>query len=76
MIESRGFSRFRQFNQKLIELYKSKELNQNIADLFPAIINGVKANNRSIINTTKGIETTITQNESIKRIKSSACICE
>ena len=43
MTNSRGFSRFREFNQKVIELYKRKGLNQNIADLYPAILEWCKS---------------------------------
>ena len=39
MIEYRGFSNFKVFNEKMIELYKNKESNVLISDLFLEILN-------------------------------------
>lgn len=39
MTKWRGFSRFKEFNQKMLDLYKHKEKNQTIADLYPVILN-------------------------------------
>ena len=38
MIECRGFSHFKAFNEKRIELYKNKEPNAFIADLFVELL--------------------------------------
>ena len=38
MVNFRGFQRFREFNQELLRLYKNRKPGQNVADLYPAII--------------------------------------
>ncbi|MBN8577002.1 MAG: DUF4932 domain-containing protein [Cytophagales bacterium] len=38
MSDWRGFSKFKEFNQKLVELYKNKNSGQSIVDLYPLII--------------------------------------
>lgn len=38
MVNYRGFSEFKKFNQALLELYKNKKADQSIADLYPAIL--------------------------------------
>lgn len=38
MTERRGFKKFKEFNQKLIKLYKGKSANEKIKDLYPKII--------------------------------------
>jgi hypothetical protein len=38
MTDRRGFSKFKEFNQKLIEIYKDREAKQSIVDLYPLII--------------------------------------
>jgi hypothetical protein len=38
MTGSRGFQKFRDFNQELLRLYKNRKPNQTVADLYPAII--------------------------------------
>lgn len=39
MIEYRGFNNFKAFNEKMIELYKNKESNKLISDLYIEILN-------------------------------------
>jgi len=38
MVVSRGFPKFREFNQELLRLYKSRKPGQTVADLYPSII--------------------------------------
>ncbi|WP_306350495.1 DUF4932 domain-containing protein [Flavobacterium sp. '19STA2R22 D10 B1'] len=38
MIERRGFTNFKSFNEKVFELYKNKAKNTTIADIYPAIL--------------------------------------
>jgi hypothetical protein len=38
MTTYRGFSHFREFNQKLIQLYRDKKENETISDLYPKIL--------------------------------------
>jgi hypothetical protein len=38
MTGSRGFQKFKEFNQELLRLYKNKKPGQTVADLYPAII--------------------------------------
>ena len=38
MVDLRGFLRYKEFNQKLIELYRSKGTNETVVDLFPKIL--------------------------------------
>lgn len=45
MVENRGFLKFAEFNQFLEELYRNKELNSTVADLYPQIIQWFKKNN-------------------------------
>lgn len=40
----RGFTRFKAFNQKMIELYNSKSADESIADLYPKILAWCEAN--------------------------------
>jgi hypothetical protein len=42
MAQLRGFPRFKAFNRKLMELYNAKNKNENIADLYPQIIDWCK----------------------------------
>ena len=39
MINSRKFIRFRQFNEKLLELYQEQAQTKPIAELYPKILN-------------------------------------
>ncbi len=45
MVEFRGFKRFKEFNQELLRLYRSRNPGQTIADLYPAIIAWVQKTN-------------------------------
>lgn len=38
MVNRRGFSKFREFDQELLRLYRTKQPNQTVADLYPAIL--------------------------------------
>ncbi|WP_245877843.1 DUF4932 domain-containing protein [Spirosoma fluviale] len=38
MVKNRGFRRFREFDQELLRLYKTRKPGQTVADLYPAII--------------------------------------
>jgi len=38
MVVSRGFPKFREFNQELLRLYKNRKPGQTVADLYPSII--------------------------------------
>ena len=38
MVDGRGFVRFREFGEKLLELYLGRSEGQSIADLYPAIL--------------------------------------
>lgn len=38
MTGSRGFQKFREFNQELLRLYKNRKADQTVADLYPVII--------------------------------------
>ncbi|WP_266364806.1 DUF4932 domain-containing protein [Tellurirhabdus rosea] len=38
MVGNRGFSRFAEFDQELLRLYKTRQPGQTVADLFPAIL--------------------------------------
>ena len=42
MINNRGFIRFREFNEKLKQLYASKKTEQTVADLYPQILEWAK----------------------------------
>ncbi len=42
MADWRGFPKFRDFNQKMMELYRNKSPKQSIVDLYPAIIDWCK----------------------------------
>lgn len=42
MAERRGFTRFKEFNQKLMELYKNRSAGQKIPDLYPEVLNYFK----------------------------------
>lgn len=44
MVNSRGFRRFREFDQFLIKTYKEREKGQTVADLYPAIIRWFEEN--------------------------------
>ncbi len=46
MQENRGFKQFKSFNHFLIDLYKNKQTNTTVADLYPTIVNWFKVNNR------------------------------
>ena len=38
MVNSRKFFRFKQFNEKLLELYKKRDQNQSLIGLYPKIL--------------------------------------
>lgn len=38
MVEYRGFKKFAEFDQFLVNLYKNKNQGQTVADLYPAIV--------------------------------------
>ncbi|WP_338872394.1 DUF4932 domain-containing protein [Spirosoma sp. SC4-14] len=38
MVQNRGFRKFREFDQELLRLYKTRKPGQTVADLYPAII--------------------------------------
>ncbi|MCE7039653.1 DUF4932 domain-containing protein [Dyadobacter sp. CY312] len=38
MVEGRGFKRFAEYNQFLVQLYKNKKQEQTVADLYPEIV--------------------------------------
>lgn len=38
MVVNRGFQRFKEFNEELLRLYRTKKPGQTVADLYPAII--------------------------------------
>jgi len=38
MADQRGFYRYREFNDKLLDLYKNREENQTVVDLYPDIL--------------------------------------
>ncbi|MFD2935826.1 DUF4932 domain-containing protein [Spirosoma flavum] len=38
MVDNRGFRRFKEFDQELLQLYKNRKPGQTVADLYPAII--------------------------------------
>jgi hypothetical protein len=42
MTALRGFSKFREFNQKMIDLYRNKSTGQSIVDLYPMILDWCK----------------------------------
>lgn len=42
MIERRGFIKYKEFNEKLVDLYKNKKENETVVDLFPKIIDWCK----------------------------------
>jgi len=39
-VSSRGFVRFKEFNQKLLRLYKSRNPDQTVTDLYTATLSG------------------------------------
>jgi hypothetical protein len=45
MIEQRKYLRFRDFSDKLLELYQKKEPNQKVMNLYPLIIDWCKTQN-------------------------------
>lgn len=45
MVNARGFSRFRGYNDFLVDLYRNREANTTVADLYPQIIAWFAANN-------------------------------
>ncbi|WP_169704739.1 DUF4932 domain-containing protein [Runella slithyformis] len=42
MVNGRGFHRFREFNQFVLNCYKNRAPNQTVADLYPAVIEWLK----------------------------------
>jgi hypothetical protein len=42
MTDRRGFSRYKEFNQKMIELYKNKNEGEKFVDLYPKILEWCK----------------------------------
>ncbi|MFB9861822.1 DUF4932 domain-containing protein [Rufibacter immobilis] len=51
MMSRRGFTRFREFNDKLLSLYKQRKGEKRVAELYPEIIGWVKLNRISTQNT-------------------------
>lgn len=50
MVTNRGFTRFREFNNALLNLYTKKKEGQKVADLYPDIIRWMEANKISTQN--------------------------
>lgn len=44
MVNNRGFTKFREFNNALLSLYVKKNDGQKVADLYPDIINWIESN--------------------------------
>lgn len=44
MYENRGFIKFREFNRELLRLYRNKSAAEQVADLYPAIIEWMRKN--------------------------------
>lgn len=47
MTKSRGFSKFAEFDKFLVDLYRSRQPSQTVADLYPQIIEWFEKNNQS-----------------------------
>lgn len=45
MIDGRGFSKFKEFHEKFLRLYKAKKQGEKLADLYPLIIDWVAKQN-------------------------------
>ena len=45
MIDIRGFTKFRAFNQELLRLYQEREEGQTVTDLYPAVLEWMTAQN-------------------------------
>ena len=43
MIDTRGFTKFREFNQELLRLYQERAEGQTVTDLYPAVLEWVAA---------------------------------
>ena len=45
MIDTRGFTKFREFNQELLRLYQERAEGQTVTDLYPTVLEWIAAQN-------------------------------
>jgi len=50
MVQGRQFKEFKAFNQKLLQLFKDKESDQKLVDLYPEIIKWAAEHNKDFLN--------------------------